>query len=173
MVRLIAQDLDKTAFSALFDETAPRIKASFLKMGMDSSGAEDLLQDVMINVWTKAGLFDPARGTVFGWIFTIARNARIDRWRRDKPTTPLDLLDWNPADESENSEDRLVRLDEASALQAALVGISAEQKQILEFSYIEGLTQIEIAKRLQLPLGTVKSRMRLAYTHLRKALEKV
>ena len=171
LMRLVAQNLDRAAFSELFDALAPRVKASLMKSGLDSASAEDLLQDVMISIWTKAGLFDPARGSVFAWVFTIARNARIDKARRKKPVTSLDLMHWDPVDESESSEETMVRAENASALHLAMKTISPDQRIIIEMSFVQELTQADIATRLSLPLGTVKSRMRLAYAHLRDALE--
>lgn len=171
LMRLVAQNLDKVAFGQLFDFLGPRLKSSLMKAGMDSAGAEDLMQDVMISVWTKAGLFDPARGGVFGWVFTIARNVRIDRLRRTKPVMSLDLVEWDPADDSATSEEKLVKAGETAALHKALKGISAEQRQVIEMAFVQELTQVQIAEKLGLPLGTVKSRMRLAYAHLKKSLE--
>lgn len=171
LMRLVAQNLDRAAFSELFDALAPRVKASLMKSGLDSASAEDLLQDVMISIWTKAGLFDPARGSVFAWVFTIARNARIDKARRKKPVTSLDLMQWDPVDESESSEETMVRAENASALHLAMKTISSDQRIVIEMSFVQELTQADIATRLSLPLGTVKSRMRLAYAHLRVALE--
>jgi RNA polymerase sigma-70 factor (ECF subfamily) len=171
LMRRVAQNLDREAFAELFDHLAPRVKASLMRAGMDGSSAEDLLQDVMISIWTKAGLFDPSRGSVFSWVFTIARNARIDRIRRTKPTAPLDLMDWDPVDESATSEEQMVKASETQILRQALQTIAPEQREILDLAFVQDLTQAEIASRLKLPLGTVKSRMRLAYSHLKKFVE--
>lgn len=171
LMRQVAQNLDRAAFAELFDILAPRVKASLMKAGLDSATADDVLQDAMISVWTKAGLFDPARGGVFSWVFTIARNARIDRARRAKPLAPLDLMDWEPADEADTSEEQMVKASETEILRQALLTIAPEQKEIIELAFVQELTQAEIASRLGLPLGTVKSRMRLAYAHLKKFLE--
>lgn len=171
LMRLVALNLDRVAFAELFDALAPRVKASMMKAGLDSASAEDLLQDVMISIWTKAGLFDPARGSIFAWVFTIARNARIDKARRKKPVTSLELMEWDPVDESESSEQTMVRAQDASALHRALKTISPGQRIIIEMAFVQEMTQADIAIKLSLPLGTVKSRMRLAYAHLRVALE--
>lgn len=171
LMRLVAQNLDKSAFSELFDFLGPRIKSSLMRAGMDATAAEDVMQDVMINVWTKAGLFDPARGGVLGWVHTIARNVRIDRLRRAPPATPLNLVDWDPVDDSASSEETLVKTGEAQALRHALTGLSPEQRTIIDLAFAQELTQAQIATKLELPLGTVKSRLRLAYAHLKKCLE--
>lgn len=171
LMRMVAKNLDRAAFAELFDILAPRVKASLMKTGLDSASVEDLLQDVMISVWTKAGLFDPARGAVFSWVYTIARNARIDKARRSKNVTSLDLMDWDPADPTESSEELLVKASDTTILRQALDTIAPEQKEIIKLAFVQDLTQAEIAQRLQLPLGTVKSRMRLAYAHLKKFME--
>jgi RNA polymerase sigma-70 factor (ECF subfamily) len=171
LMRLVAQNLDREAFAELFDVLAPRIKASLMKAGMDNVAAEDVLQDVMLSIWTKAGLFDPTRGSVFGWAYTIARNARIDRLRRMRPTASLDQMEWDPVDEHDSAEESLVKAGDVTALRGALLSISVEQREIVELAFTQDLTQTEIASRLGLPLGTVKSRLRLAYAHLRKVLE--
>jgi RNA polymerase sigma-70 factor (ECF subfamily) len=171
LVRQVAQNLDREAFSTLFDLLAPKVKALLMRRGLDAAAAEDLMQDVMLSVWTKAGLYDPTRGSLQGWVFTIARNALIDRIRRKKPDISIDMIEWEPVDESENSEQRMLREERAAKLQSALKTIAAEQLSVLQLAFQEELTQTEIAARLSLPLGTVKSRMRLAYAHLRSAME--
>lgn len=171
LMRLVAQNLDREAYGELFDALAPRVKASLMKSGLDSSSAEDILQDVMISVWTKAGLFDPERGNIFAWVFTIARNARIDKARRKKPVASLDMMEWDPMDETENSEECMLRAENTTALQRALKTISPDQRTVIEMAFVQEMTQVDIAAQLKLPLGTVKSRMRLAYAHLRTALE--
>lgn len=171
LIRQVAQNLDREAFSTLFDLLAPKVKAVLMRRGLDGSAAEDVMQDVMISVWTKAGLYDPSRGSLQGWVFTIARNALIDRVRRRKPDISIDMIEWDPADETEDSEERMLREERATMLQSAMKAVPADQLAVLQLAYQEELTQTEIAARLGLPLGTVKSRMRLAYAHLRGAME--
>jgi RNA polymerase sigma-70 factor (ECF subfamily) len=171
LIRQVAQNLDRDAFSTLFDLLAPKVKALLMRRGLDSAAAEDVMQDVMISVWTKAGLYDATRGSLQGWVFTIARNALIDRVRRRKPDISIDMIEWDPADETEDSEERMLREERASQLKGAMKAVPADQLAVLQLAYQEELTQTEIAARLGLPLGTVKSRMRLAYAHLRGAME--
>lgn len=171
LIKLVAQNLDRAAFSELFDALAPRVKGALQKRGLDRDAAEDVMQDVLLNVWVKAGLFDPARGSVMGWVYTIARNASIDRARRQKPNVSLDLIEWEPVDESESSEQRLLRLGDNEGLKRAMQYVPADQMIIIKLAFEEELSQSEIAKRLGLPLGTVKSRMRLAYARMRKCIE--
>ena len=171
LIRQVAQNLDRESFGELFDLLAPKVKGLLMRRGLDSASAEDVMQDVMLNVWTKAGLFDPGRGSLQGWVFTIARNAMIDRVRRQKPNISIDMIEWDPVDETEGSEQRMLREERAEILQVAMKAIPADQLAVLQLAYQEELTQTEIAVKLSLPLGTVKSRMRLAYAHLRGAME--
>jgi RNA polymerase sigma-70 factor (ECF subfamily) len=172
LIRQVAQNLDREAFGALFDLLAPKVKGLLMRRGLDSASAEDVMQDVMLNVWTKAGLFDSSRGSLQGWVFTIARNAMIDRVRKQKPNISIDMIEWDPADESEGSEQRMLREERAAILQVAMKAIPTDQQAVLQLAYREELTQTEIAAKLGLPLGTVKSRMRLAYAHLRGSMER-
>lgn len=171
LIASVAQNRDRAAFAELFDRLAPRIKSFMLRKGTSPEQAEDLVQEAMITVWTKAGLYDQAKGTVATWVFTIARNIRIDRLRRESPMAYEDLGDYDAVSDEPAGDDVLNRKQEHACIAEALGGIPDEQKQILMLSFVEDIPQSEIAQRLQLPLGTVKSRMRLAYGHLRKSLE--
>ena len=172
LVQRVAKNLDREAFAELFDIFAPRVKTFIIRKGAAPDLAEDLVQETMINVWTKAGFYDPAKGSVLTWIFTIARNLRIDRIRREASRPVSELGDFDAPSDSPAGEEILLQKDEARAVALALGNIPAEQMEILMLSFIEDLPQVEIARRLKLPLGTVKSRMRLAYGHLRKTLER-
>jgi RNA polymerase sigma-70 factor, ECF subfamily len=169
----IAADRDRAAFAALFDHFAPRVKAFMMRKGAGSELAEDLVQEAMIAVWTKAGYYSSDRGSVTTWIFTVARNLRIDRIRRESGAKLTELGDYDEPDGSPASDDMLIRLQEDGLVAQALKTLPDEQKQILLMSYVEDIPQSEIALRLHLPLGTVKSRMRLAYRRLRGQLEQL
>lgn len=171
LVQRIAKNLDREAFANLFDAFAPRVKSFMIRKGASPDLAEDLVQETMINVWTKAGMYDPAKGTVLTWVFTIARNLRIDRIRRESSRPVSELGDFDAPSDAPGSEEILARKDEARCVARALAGIPSEQKEILMLSFVDDVPQSAIARRLNLPLGTVKSRMRLAYNHLRKTLE--
>ena len=171
LVQRIAKNLDREAFANLFDAFAPRVKSFMIRKGASPDLAEDLVQETMINVWTKAGMYDPAKGTVLTWVFTIARNLRIDRIRRESSRPLAELGDYDAPSGELGSEEILARKDEARCVARALAGIPPEQREILMLSFVDDVPQSEIARRLNLPLGTVKSRMRLAYIHLRKTLE--
>jgi RNA polymerase sigma-70 factor (ECF subfamily) len=167
----VAQNRDVAAFGELFDQFSPRIKSFMLRKGVTPEAAEDLVQETMIAVWTKAGLYEAGKGSVTTWIFTIARNLRIDRIRREQTVKLTDLGDYDePADEP-GSDEVLAASQDQALVTKALADIPEEQKQILILSYVDDVPQSEIAERLQLPLGTVKSRMRLAYRRMRKLLE--
>jgi RNA polymerase sigma-70 factor, ECF subfamily len=169
----IAEHRDRTAFAALFDAYAPRVKSFMMRKGASSEQAEDLVQETMIAVWSKAQMYVSDRGSVTTWIFTIARNLRIDRLRREKTSLYSDIDDYDAESLDAQQDDALSRLQEDGHVAKALALIPAEQRELLILSYVEDLPQSEIAARLQIPLGTVKSRMRLAYRRMRKLLETV
>ena len=171
LIQSIAKNLDRDAFAGLFDAFAPRLKSFMMRKGASPDLAEDLVQETMIAVWTKAGLYDPTKGSVLTWLFTIARNLRIDRIRRESSRPYAELGDYDAPSDEPGSEEILARKDEAQCVARALAKIPPEQMKILTLSFVEDVSQSEIAQRLNLPLGTVKSRMRLAYNHLRKTLE--
>lgn len=171
LMQRVAQNSDRAAFAQLFDRVAPRLKSFMMRKGASAEQAEDLVQDVMLAVWTKAGLYDPARGSVFSWVFTIARNLRIDRLRRESSMPFTALEDYDQASDEPDSEHVLARRQEDAHVARALQDIPVEQREVLILSYVDDVPQSEIAERLRLPLGTVKSRMRLAYGRLRKSLE--
>ena len=169
----IAASKDREAFTAIFDAYAPRVKSFMMRKGASAEQAEDLVQETMISVWSKAALYAPERGSVATWVFTIARNLRIDRLRREKISLFTDLEDYDAESDEAQPDDALSRLQEDSHVARALAQIPEEQRELLILSYVEDLPQSEIAARLQIPLGTVKSRMRLAYRRLRTLLETV
>lgn len=171
LIQGVARNLDRLAFAELFDRLAPRVKSFILYKGATPELAEDLVQEAMISVWTKAGLYDPTKGTVKTWVFTIARNLRIDRMRRESSMPLTDLGDYDAESDEPRSDDVLMRKQDGDLIARALRDIPAEQKEVLTLSFFEDVPQSEIAQRLNLPVGTVKSRMRLAYGRLRKCLE--
>lgn len=171
LIERIAQNRDRDAFAELFDAFGPRIKSFIMRKGAPSELAEDLVQETMISVWTKAGMYDPAKGSPVTWMFTIARNLRIDRLRRESTLPLTELGDYDAPSDEAGSEEILNSKQETGLVAMALAGIPDEQRQILMLSFVDDVPQSEIAVRLNLPLGTVKSRMRLAYGRLRKTLE--
>lgn len=171
LVQRVAKNLDREAFAELFDVVAPRIKSFMIRKGALPDVAEEVVQETMINVWTKAGLYNPAKGSAFAWIFTIARNLRIDRIRRETSRPLSELGDFDAPSDEKGGEEIVLQKDEARTVTRALSKMPPEQMEILVLSFIDDVTQAEIAKRLNLPIGTVKSRMRRAYSTLRTTLE--
>lgn len=171
LITRVAQNRDRQAFGQLFDHFAPRLKSFMMRKNTSAELAEDLVQEAMIAVWTKAALYEPSKGSVTTWVFTIARNLRIDRIRRDVHMPTTELGDYDEPSEAPEGEELLGRKQEDGLVARALQAIPEEQRQILVLSFVEELPQSEIASKLSIPLGTVKSRMRLAYGHLRRILE--
>ena len=149
----------------------PRVKSWLVKSGSDSALADDLMQDVMMTVWRKVDLYNPKYGAASTWIFTIARNARIDRLRRSSSQPYLDVETIELASDEADGEDETFANQRAELVAEALAELPDEQKQVMELAFMEDLAQSEIAEKLSVPLGTVKSRMRLAYGKLRSKLE--
>jgi len=166
----VARDQDRAAFAALFAHFAPRIKAYLMKLGAGAALAEDLAQEAMLTIWRKAPLFDPAKASAATWIFTIARNLRIDAIRRER-RPDFDPNDPALAPDDEPSADSvLIREDDEEKLHAALKILSPEQAQVVQMSFFADKPHSQIASELGLPLGTVKSRLRLAMVRIRLAI---
>jgi len=167
-VRRVADEEDTEAFTALFAHFAPRVKAYLMKSGADAASAEECAQDVMVTVWRKAEQFNPTRASASTWIFTIARNRRIDLLRRDNRPEPEDLP-WGP-EAAPDQEDALTLQQESAQLAEALKTLPEAQRTMIERAYYNDLTHTEIADATGLPLGTIKSRIRLALERLRHSL---
>lgn len=160
---------DRDAFAALFTHFAPRIKGFLIKSGADAAMAEECAQDVMTTLWRKSDQFDPTRASVATWIFTIARNRRIDMLRRQRRPEPEELT-WGPEPEPDQA-DVIALSQETEQLKAALSILPDAQRELIEKAYFGDLSQAEIAKITGLPLGTIKSRIRLALDRLRHAMK--
>ncbi|WP_394340289.1 MULTISPECIES: sigma-70 family RNA polymerase sigma factor [Meridianimarinicoccus] len=165
----IRADRDETAFVTLFQYFAPRVKGFLMKSGASNTMAEECAQDVMATVWQKAHLFDPTRASVATWIFTIARNRKIDMLRRQRRPEPDDLA-WGPEDEPDQA-DILVLQQESERLAEALKALPEKQRVLVERAYFGDLSHGEIAAETGLPLGTIKSRIRLALERLRHEMK--
>ncbi len=156
---------DRAAFAALFRHFAPRVKAFLMKSGAGAALAEECAQDVMATLWQKAHLFDPSRASVATWVYTIARNRRIDVLRKSRRAEPEDL-DWGPEPEPDQAE-VLEAQEETERLGRALASLPGPQRTLIERAYYGDLSHSEIAAETGLPLGTIKSRIRLALDKLR------
>lgn len=168
-VARIMEAQDRTAFAELFAHFGPRVKSFLMKSGASASLAEDCAQDVMATVWHKAHLYDPTRATVSTWIFTIARNRRIDVLRKDRRPEPEDLP-WGPEPEPPVA-DVMAMQQETEMLRVAIRTLPEAQRELIEQAYFADLSHREIAARTGLPLGTIKSRIRLALDRLRHAMK--
>jgi RNA polymerase sigma-70 factor (ECF subfamily) len=159
---------DRAAFAALFRHFAPRVKAFLVKSGASSTLAEECAQDVMAVLWQKAHLFDPARASVATWVFTIARNRRIDALRKARRPEPEELP-WGPEPERDQAEAYEAQ-QETERLGAALAALPDKQRVLIERAFYGEMSHSEIAAETGLPLGTIKSRIRLALERLRHGL---
>lgn len=166
----VAERGDRAAFARLFGHFAPRVKAYMLRLGAPPQRAEDLAQDTMMAVWRKAGLFDPAKAEAATWVFTIARNLRIDALRRERHPEVSDEALLEREDERPLADALLDGDQRARRLRRALTALTPEQAEVVRLSFFADLAHPAIARRLNLPLGTVKSRLRLAMGRIRKAL---
>ena len=168
-LKRIQTDRDQQAFAELFGYFAPRVKAFLMKSGAAPGMAEDCTQEVMATLWHKAHLFDPSRASVSTWIFTIARNKNIDALRKQRRPEPEELT-WGPEAEPEAS-DILVMQQESEQLSQAMKSLPGQQRELIEKAYFGDLSHGQIAAETGLPLGTIKSRLRLALSKLRQTMK--
>lgn len=166
----VAERRDKSAFAALLDMWGGRIKSYLLRSGMTHETAEDLVQEVFLTVWQKAGTYKPTLASASTWLFTIARNKRIDRIRSEKHIEiGMDILP-DAVNNDNNSDNIYDHGLTAQYLQKNIQLLPPEQRQLIELAFFEDLSHSEIAAGLNLPLGTIKSRLRLAFHKLRHGL---
>ena len=159
---------DTSAFEELFNHFAPRVKAFLMKSGADPQMAEECSQEVMATVWRKAHLFDPSRASASTWIFTIARNKKIDAIRKQNRPEPEQLY---PDQDYEPDQESVVELQqETERLTVALGELPEKQRVLVEKAYLGELSHSEIAEITGLPLGTIKSRIRLTLEKLRHSM---
>lgn len=168
LIARIAQG-DRAAFAQLFNAYAPKMKGYLMRLGAGPGIAEDLAQEAMISVWRRAASFDPAKAKASTWLFVIARNAWIDRLRRERVEIAYRdtyiIADDRSLEEAPDAA--VARVETEAQMQDALNTLSEEQRQVVRLSFFEDRPHSEIAERLSLPLGTVKSRLRLALVKLR------
>lgn len=173
LIGRVAAHGDRDAFRLLFEHFAPRVKGFLMKLGTDADTAEEIAQGTLLAVWRKAAQFDPSSGGAAAWIFTIARNLRIDAARRAMRQARADQpMVADETDEIVDSPEILMtRREDVSRVAAALLRLSDEQSKVVRMSFIEERPHGEIAEVLGIPLGTVKSRIRLAMNRLRDLLD--
>ncbi len=166
----VAEAADRTAFAELFSRYAGRIKAFLVKGGAPPDMADEATQDVMVSVWRRAAQYDPAKASVATWIYAIARNRRIDFFRKGgRPAPDPDDPLFQP-DPPQDPSAAAAIADRDRRIRASLAALSEEQRRVVRLAFFAGLTQAEIAEAEGIPLGTVKSRLRLAFARLRTAL---
>ena len=173
LVASVAQRRDRDAFAILFDYYSPRLNAYLLRLGADRTGAEEITQEVMVTLWHKADLFDSTKSSLGTWLYRVARNRRIDIARRDR----VDYVDPSeyaldiPDEQTPDADGQIDAQTREDVLRLAMAQLPEEQRVLVRLAFFESLSHSEIAARTGLPLGTVKSRIRLAFSRLRRALE--
>jgi len=173
-IQAIATREDRVAFAEIFNHFAPRVKAYLRKAGASEAEAEEIAQEAMLSVWRKAALFNPMVSGVATWIFTIARNLRIDAIRRERRGGAIRVDEVEAeyeVDEAPLADVRIVAAQSEARVREALAALPRDQLTVIQMSFFEEQAQAEIARTLQIPLGTVKSRVRLAMKRLRGLLE--
>jgi RNA polymerase sigma-70 factor (ECF subfamily) len=161
---------DGEAFTVLFDHFRPRVHSQMLRLGLAPFVAADVTQDVMETIWRKAHLFDRQKAAAATWVFRIATNRRIDVRRRSREFACEPEHFFGLPDPAAGSDDRIDAAAREASVRAALDDLPREQLTLVQLAFFEGLSHATIAQRLKLPLGTVKSRLRLAFAHLRRLL---
>ena len=171
LIKAVARDGDRDAFGRLFDHFAPRVTQYLRRSGLAAERAEELAQEVMLTIWRKASYFDPARAGASTWIFVIARNRRLDavRGERRLQPAPQDLLDLAP--EPPQPDALLFVEQREEGLRGPILKLSGDQARVIRESYFQDKPHAMIASELGIPLGTVKSRLRLALGRLRELMK--
>lgn len=162
---------DREAFAELFAMAAPKVKAYLIRLGSDPAAAEDLTQDVLVTIWRKAPLFDPAKASAMTWIFVIARNRRIDSLRREDSSVTYGVVPPEGVDEAARAAEVVAGREDDSRMRRAIEALPEDQREVIRRSFFEEEPHSAIAEALRIPLGTVKSRLRIAFAKLRSQLE--
>ncbi len=173
-IQAIASRRDRDAFAEIFNHFAPRVKAFLRKAGASDAQAEEVAQEAMLSVWRKAALFDPTVSGAATWIFTIARNLRIDAIRRERRGGGIRVDEVEAeyeVDDAPLADARVAAAQSEARLREALAALPSDQLAVIRMSFFEEHPHAEIARTLRIPLGTVKSRVRLAMKRLRGLLE--
>lgn len=171
LIAAIARSGDRDAFETLFDHFAPRVKGLLMRGGASAELAEEIAQETLLSVWRKAAMFDPAKASASTWIATIARNRRIDIARRETRSRLSQVYEILDEEAPQQPDEMYSGAERDARVRAAMSALSADQYRVVELAFLDGLTHQDVAKHLAIPLGTVKSRLRLAMSHLRGKLE--
>ncbi len=170
LIAAIAERQDRDAFGELFEHFAPRLKAYVMRSGSDPASAEELAQEAMVSVWRKAATFDPAKAAVSTWIFTIVRNRRIDLARRENRPAVDEHDLTGEARWQEDAFGEVQAAQEQTIIASAIDTLPPEQAEVIRKAFYEDKSHAVVAEELRLPLGTVKSRIRLALAHLKRSV---
>ena len=171
LIVAIAETKDRTAFAEIFAHFAPRVKGYLMRLGASDGQAEEVTQEALLTVWRKAALFDRRKAAASTWIFTIARNRRIDVLRRQK-FPELDAQDPSLVPDAPSLPDQeVMAIRDSEHVREALLQLPDEQRELIRLAFYKGWSHAKIAEESNMPLGTVKSRLRLAFSKLRDALE--
>ena len=170
-VELVGKNQDKLAFNNIFRYFAPRLKSFLIKAGSTDSQAEEVIQEVMIAVWTKASTYDSNKSSVSTWIYTIARNKRIDKIRKEKRHYLSESDEGLEIPIDSTQEKEIFSAQISNSLRKYMSNLPEEQSKLLKLSYFYNKTHADISEELKIPLGTVKSRIRLALTKMRHLVE--
>lgn len=170
----VANDRDRTAFTTLFRHFGPRLKAFLLRTEHDEDRVESVVQDVMVSVWRKAHTFDPSKSNASTWMFTMARNRLIDTVRQEGRRRRLaDELAREPEPEETSTDFELSRWEANEQVQRLMKDLPPEQSRAVYLAFIEGKSHRDIADDLGVPVGTIKSRIRLAFKRMRSNLDRI
>ena len=171
LVLKVGRSRDREAFISLYRHFAPRVKAYLLRLGADDAAAEEATQETMLSLWRRADSFDPSQAGAGTWVFTIARNRRIDLIRRERRPEVDESAAEHVADPGQPADQTIAAAERDKRVRVALEVLPREQAALIEMAYYQDLTQTAIAAKTGLPLGTVKSRFRLAFARLKRVLE--
>jgi RNA polymerase sigma-70 factor (ECF subfamily) len=171
LIARVASKQDRGAFAELFQHYAPRVKAMMMRRGANSDRAEDLAQETLLRLWRKAAQFDPDRASASAWVFAIARNVSVDLARRDGRAAAW-LLEQEETEEHDpdQPEQHLIMVEREEIVRSTIAMLPSDQLRVIRMSFFDGLAHAEISEVLGIPLGTVKSRIRLALQRLRDGL---
>jgi RNA polymerase sigma-70 factor (ECF subfamily) len=167
---LVAERQDRDAFERLYGYFAPRVKSYMMRQGADEASADDLAQEAMVQVWRKAHQYDPQKAAVTTWVFRVARNLRIDRLRKHKLHEVELTAEAEHSEEGGGSHERFEKRPDADRLRALVGTLPEEQMDVVRLAFFEGLSHSEVSHHLSVPIGTVKSRLRLAFSKLRAGM---
>lgn len=170
-VELVGKNQDKLAFNNIFRYFAPRLKSFLVKAGSTDSQAEEVIQEVMIAVWTKSSTYDSNKSSVSTWVYTIARNKRIDKIRKERRHYLSESDEGLEIPVDSTQEKEIFSAQVSNSLKKYMSNLPEEQSKLLKLSYFYNKTHADISEELKIPLGTVKSRIRLALTKMRHLVE--